>query len=86
MSSTNNKTVTVIGAGLAGLSAAFYLHRAGCKVTVLEARDRVGGRVYSIRKFSNGLVAEGGGEYIEEEHTRLVALAKQFNLQLAPSG
>src|SRR5512134_1676553 len=86
MTSANNRTITVIGAGLAGLSAAYDLHRAGWKVTVLEARDRVGGRVYSVRSFSNGLVAEGGGEYIEEDHTRMVALAKQFNLQLAHSG
>ncbi|HUG34736.1 MAG TPA: FAD-dependent oxidoreductase [Anaerolineales bacterium] len=76
-------TVTVIGAGLAGLSAAFDLHRAGWKVTVLEARDRVGGRVHSIRNFSNGLVAEGGGEFIEVDHTRMIALAEQFGLKLA---
>jgi monoamine oxidase len=81
-----NKTITIIGAGLAGLSAAYELHRADWKITVLEARDRVGGRVYSIRSFSNGLVAEGGGEYIEENHTRLTAYAKQFGLQLARSG
>ena len=86
MSLKNNKNVTVVGAGLAGLSAAFDLHHAGCKVTVLEARDRVGGRVYSFRTFSDGLVAEGGGEYIEENQPRMVSLAKQFNLQLAHSG
>jgi monoamine oxidase len=82
----NNRTVTVIGAGLAGLSAAYDLHRAGWKVTVLEARDRVGGRVYSLRKFSNGLVAEAGGEFIEETHTRMLAYAKQFNLKLGQVG
>ena len=78
-----NKTVTVIGAGLAGLSAAYDLQRAGWKVIVLEARDRVGGRVYSVRSFSSGLVAEGGGEFIEESHTRMIALANQFGLKLA---
>jgi monoamine oxidase len=85
-SSKKNRTVSVIGAGLAGLSAAFELQRAGWEATVLEARDRVGGRVHSLRCFSDGLVAEGGGEYIEENHTRMVAIARQFNLQLAPSG
>jgi monoamine oxidase len=82
----NNRTVTVIGAGLAGLSAAFELHRAGWKVTVLEARDRVGGRVYSLRDFSNGLVAEAGGEFIEESHARMLAFAKQFDLKLGDVG
>src|SRR5512134_61571 len=82
----NNRTITVIGAGLAGLSAAYDLQRAGWKVTVLEARDRVGGRVYSLRSFSNGLVAEGGGEFIEETHTRMLAYANQFRLQLGRVG
>jgi len=83
---SNNKTVTIIGAGMAGLSAAYDLHRAGWKVTVLEARDRVGGRVYSLRSFSNGLVAEGGGEYIDDAHTRMLAFAKEFNLSLGRVG
>src|SRR5688572_8919141 len=82
----NNRTVTVIGAGLAGLSAAYELHRAGWKVTVLEARDRVGGRVYSVRSFSNGLVAEGGGEFIEETHTRMLTYAEEFQLSLGRVG
>jgi len=82
----DNKTVTIIGAGMAGLSAAYDLHRAGWKVTVLEARDRVGGRVYSLRNFSNGLVAEGGGEYIDDSHTRMLAFVKEFNLSLGHVG
>ncbi len=83
---SNNQTVTVIGAGLAGLSAAYDLHRAGWNVTVLEARDRIGGRVYSLRNFSNGLVAEGGGEFIAESHTRMLAYANQFDLKLGKAG
>lgn len=85
MTSSGNRTVTVIGAGLAGLAAAYDLHRAGWRVTVLEARDRVGGRVHSLRSFTDGLVAEAGGEFIEESHTRMIALAKQFGLKLAPA-
>ena len=83
---SNHRTITIIGAGLAGLSAAYELHRAGWTVTVLEARDRVGGRVYSLRSFSNGLVAEAGGEFIEESHTRMIRLADHFGLKLARTG
>jgi monoamine oxidase len=84
--SSNNRTVTVIGAGLAGLAAAYDLHRAGWKVTVLEARNRVGGRVYSLRNFSNGLVAEGGGEFIDECHKCMLALVNEFSLKVGRVG
>jgi monoamine oxidase len=49
-------------------------------VTVLEARPRVGGRVYSVRSFLHGQVAEGGGEFIEEGHTSMLVFAREFNL------
>lgn len=81
-----NKSITIIGAGMAGLSTAYALHKAGLNVTVLEARNRVGGRVFSIRDFSKGLVAEGGGEFIDHKHTRMLAFAKEFNLQLGNIG
>src|SRR5690349_8588912 len=84
--SLKDQTVTVIGAGLAGLSAAYKLYQAGWNVTVLEARNRVGGRVYTLRYFSNGLVAEGGGEFIDESHRRMLAFAKQFDLKLGKVG
>lgn len=81
-----NKSVIIIGAGLAGLSAGYELQKAGWHVTVLEARERVGGRVQTLRTFKHGLAAEGGGEFIEEHHTRMIALAKEFNIPLASSG
>lgn len=82
----NQKSVTIIGAGMAGVAAAYELHKAGWQVTVLEARGRVGGRVYSVREFSNGLAAEGGGEFIDAHHSRMIALAKEFNLSLGKAG
>src|SRR5690349_10280410 len=84
--SDRNKTAIVIGAGLAGLSAAYDLHRAGWQVIVLEARHRVGGRVYSLHHFSHGLVTEGGGEFIDKHHTRMLAYAKEFKLSLGEVG
>ncbi|MGE5643270.1 MAG: flavin monoamine oxidase family protein, partial [Byssovorax cruenta] len=68
------------------LSAAYELHRAGWKVTVLEARPRVGGRVFSVRTFAHRQVAEAGGEFIEESHRRIIALANEFNLMLGRVG
>ena len=53
--------IIIVGAGFAGLSAAHKLHKSGAEVIVLEARDRVGGRVYS-KALSNGEVVEMGGE------------------------
>src|SRR5688572_11998135 len=77
-----NKSIIIIGAGMAGLSAAYEFKKAGFDPLVLEARSRVGGRVFSMHDFSNGLIAEGGGEFIDRKHERMIGLAKEFNLQL----
>ena len=63
--------VAVVGAGLAGLVAADELLRAGAEVVVLEARDRVGGRVWS-RRLPNGAVVEMGAEFILPGNTAVV--------------
>lgn len=79
----NNKHCVVIGSGFAGLSAAFKLKNAGWKVTILEARDRIGGRVFSHRMPQNqNLVCELGAEWVGESHERLRALCKDFNIPL----
>jgi monoamine oxidase len=59
--------VVVIGAGAAGLAAAAHLSRHGKSVCILEARDRVGGRIYSIRPRGNAFPLELGAEFIHGE-------------------
>ncbi len=73
----------VVGAGLSGLAAAYALRRAGWDVTVLEARERHGGRVHSFRFEQNReLVCELGGEWIGASHERLRALCRDFEITL----
>ena len=72
----------MIGGGLAGLTAAYWLTRAGVGVTVFEARDRVGGRCWSARGFDGGQVAEHGGEFIDTRHVHISMLAQELGLEL----
>lgn len=79
------KKVIVIGAGLAGLSAAYELTRAGHDVTILEARTRAGGRVHTLREpFSDGLYAEAGAMRIADSHNFTMKYVRLFNLPLIP--
>lgn len=74
--------VIVIGAGLAGLRCATDLAAAGLDVVLLEARDRVGGRVFS-HTFADGQVCERGAEFIDGNHTEVLALVAELGLPLA---
>lgn len=76
--------VVVVGAGLAGLTAAVDLAAAGAEVTVLEARDRVGGRTHGVQvsAASGGIAADGGAAYLGDQHTELLALIREHGLGL----
>jgi monoamine oxidase len=78
----SGKKIVIIGAGLAGLTAAHELKAAGYDVTLLEARDRVSGRVVSFNNFVPGRWVEGGGELIGSNHPLWAAYAKKFGLEL----
>ena len=83
--SNNNKKVIIIGAGISGLVAGYDLTIAGYDVTILEARDRIGGRVLTIRSpFSNNHYVEGGAARIKPSHDLTIAYANHFNLTLDP--
>jgi monoamine oxidase len=76
---TLSADVVVVGAGLAGLTAARNLARHGRRVVVLEARDRVGGRTLN-HQISSGHVAEAGGEFVGPTQDRVLALAKSLGI------
>jgi monoamine oxidase len=78
------KRVAVIGAGMAGLAAALELKRAGHEVTVLEAQNRVGGRIYTWRDFAPGLYAEFGAMRLPRSHELTLAYCDRFGLELRP--
>ena len=76
------KHCVIIGAGFSGLAAAYKLKTAGWKVTVLEARDRIGGRVFSHKFAGTDLICELGAEWVGESHERIKALCHDFKIPL----
>jgi monoamine oxidase len=76
--------VAVVGAGLAGLTAAVDLVAAGADVVVLEARDRVGGRTHGI-EVAPGRWADAGAAYLGARHTSLLELLESYGLKTAPT-
>lgn len=78
-----DEEVVIVGAGIAGLTAAYRLRQAGVRVRVYEAQNRVGGRMYSLRDhFPDGQVVELGGELIDSGHTHIRRLAGELGLPL----
>jgi len=98
-SSGTGRSVIILGAGIAGLVSAYELKRAGYRVTVLEARERIGGRSWTIRggdrvvqngrpdqlaSFSPGLYFNAGPARIPSTHRVILGYARRLGVQLEP--
>ncbi len=84
MASLQSDHVIVVGAGAAGLTAAREVARAGKRVTVLEARDRCGGRIFPLPTAQFGYAAEAGPEFVHGEAPVTGALLREAGLALQP--
>ncbi|HEU4338812.1 MAG TPA: FAD-dependent oxidoreductase [Planctomycetota bacterium] len=75
--------IAIVGAGVAGLNAAWQLKKKGLAATIYESSNRVGGRMYSAKDLmAPGLVTELGGEFIDSNHEDMLALCREFDLKL----
>jgi len=76
--------IIVIGAGISGLRAAMLAQRAGARVVVLEAQNRVGGRLHSIA-LSGGGFFEGGGEWLDGDDLHALTMLEELDIAPEPS-
>jgi monoamine oxidase len=77
---TQDVDVVIVGAGVAGLAAARRLHSAGARVAVLEARDRIGGRILTVRDDRTPVPIELGAEFVHGSADEVVGLAREAKL------
>lgn len=80
----DRKRVVIVGAGIAGLVAGFELTRQGHEPIILEAQNRVGGRIYTLRDFAPGLYAEAGAMRIPRVHQLTLEYCRLFGLTVRP--
>ncbi|XP_076094192.1 L-amino acid oxidase-like [Mytilus galloprovincialis] len=81
----SGKSVLIVGAGVAGLSAAFELEKVGHSTQILELQHRVGGRTKTLRGgFSDGLHAEGGAMRIPPNHYLTNGYIQKFGIPVRP--
>ncbi len=84
------RDIAIVGGGVAGLTAAYRLARAGQDVTLYEASGRLGGRMFTRRNFNeDGQYCELGGELVDSNHSALRSLAEEVGVgiqRIAPEG
>lgn len=79
--------IIIVGAGLSGLVSGMQMQEAGHEVVVLEARNRVGGRVLTIREgFEDGQFADVGAEILYEGQANILELCNRFDIEVTPKG
>ncbi len=76
-----DKKIIIIGAGLAGLTAAYFLKKEGISATILEARPRVGGRIHTLYKESEAPI-ERGATWLGKKHSHLLTLLKELKIDI----
>lgn len=81
---TRSCDVVIVGAGVSGLTAARELVKKGLDALVLEARDRVGGRLLS-RTLANGVTIDVGGQWVAPSQHRVLSLARELGLTIFPT-
>jgi len=80
---SGNKNIVIVGAGIAGLNAAYQLKKLGLTATVYEASGRTGGRMFTLKNyFGNNLTTDLGGEFVDANHEDLLQLVKELRLEL----
>jgi monoamine oxidase len=81
---SNDKKVVIVGAGMAGLNAAYQLSKVGIKAAVYEGSFRLGGRILTHYNdaLQMGIHPEFGGDFVDSTHADMIALSKEFNLEL----
>lgn len=84
--SDTSEHIVIVGAGAAGLMAARALARAGKRVTILEARDRCGGRIHPLPASEFGYSADGGAEFVHGEAPVTRGLAREAGLSVRTIG
>lgn len=80
---TKPQSIIILGAGLSGLAAAYELKKKGHQIILVEARNRPGGRIHTLRKpFMNGQYAEAGGIFLHTHQTQAMQYVQEFNIPL----